>query len=116
MVLVQVVFAIIALTIMFLGIAVTNVKTTINKWIKEFLQTGHIQGNEVSELKTLYSFDGLTNMTFHFDSMDKFKVLRNTKIRNKIREYKKLRTARNYSILAMIIFIGLMISILVLSE
>jgi hypothetical protein len=105
-------FAIIGLTFMFLNISVINAKTTINKWTKEFLQTGRIKSHEVSELRTVYSLDYLSNMTLDIGPKNKFRILRS----KKIRDYKKLTRARNYSLLALIIFVGVVLLTLRLTE
>jgi hypothetical protein len=109
-------FALIGLVCMFLNVAVINAKTTINKWTKEFLQTGRIKSNEVSEIRTMYSFDYLSNMTLDIGPKNKFRILRSKKIRDKIRDYKKLTRARNYSLLALIIFVGVSLLTIRLTE
>jgi hypothetical protein len=100
-------FAIVGLTFMFLNLAVINTKTTINKWTNEFLQSGRIKSGDVSQLRTACSFDYLTNLTLDIDSSNKFRVLRSNKIRDKIREYRLLTKMRNYSVIALVILVGL---------
>lgn len=88
------------------NVAVQTAKRTVNKWACEILEIGKINSIAASEIGTVYS-NPITNWCLEVDSDNRFKILRNQKIREKIREYKQLKKTRNILMLVFFVLGGL---------
>ncbi|HEY0744464.1 MAG TPA: hypothetical protein VGD40_23520 [Chryseosolibacter sp.] len=99
------IFILIAITLLvtsILNISAQNAKRTVNKWAKELVDTGRIQSREPSELGTIYS-NPFSDWCLEVDKDRRFKILRNERLREKIREYQKYRRFRNRLMLVVLI-------------
>lgn len=76
------------------NVLVQTAKRTINKWAKEIAEQGMIQTVAISELGTIYA-NPFNNWFLEVDRDYRFLILRNHKMREKIREYKRLRKLQN---------------------
>lgn len=92
-----IVFILLGFAVMVLStvnVLVQTTKRTINKWAKEIVERGMIQTAAASELGTIYS-NPFNDWFLEVDRDYRFLILRNHKMREKIREYKRLRRLQN---------------------
>ena len=88
------------------NVSVQTLKRTINKWAKELIEIGVIESKSSSEIGTVYS-NPFTNWFLEISSEHRFQVLRNQRLRDKLKEYKELKKTRNILILIFLLLLGL---------
>jgi hypothetical protein len=81
-----------AIVLNIVSIGVQTVKRTINQWAKELIEKGEVRTREASEISTVYSINFLSGWCIEIDRENKFYVLRNQKIRNKVHDCDFYRT------------------------
>jgi hypothetical protein len=107
----QVIFiisTIVGLTLSIVNVTVQNSKRTVNNWAREVLESGKIISPVTSEIGTIYS-NPFANWFLEIDMDNRFRILRNSRVREKIREYKNFRKWRNILFLIFIPLLGLSI-------
>lgn len=75
--------------------AVSKSKTQIERWVKEYLETGHIGSNSTLMVPPIFSYNHLINVTLSIEPDKKITILRQKKIRDKIKDFRKLKMAKN---------------------
>ena len=89
------------------NIAVQRAKRTVNRWAREVIKTGKINSREASELGTIYS-NPFSDWFLEIDEDYRFQVLRNSRIREKIKEYRRNKKIRNILMLIFGSLVGLL--------
>lgn len=82
--------AISGIVLFVININVQNIKRTVNRWAREIIETGKTDQPETSEVATIYS-NPFNDWYLDVDTDHRLQILRNAKIRAKIREYGKYR-------------------------
>lgn len=100
-----------AVLLLVLSSAVSKSKTIIDRWVKEYLETGRIESNDDLTFPPLFSFRHLVNVTLNIEASKKFTILRQKKLRGKIRDFKKLKMAKNCVFIGEILFLVLLLVI-----
>jgi len=85
-----------------MSVAVQTAKRTINGWADDILRNGKITMSESTDLGTIYG-NPFKNWCIELDKENKILVLRNERIREKIREFRKYKRIRNYILLSCLV-------------
>lgn len=84
-----------------LNVSVQNCKRTVNRWARQMVEKGSIDNVETSEIGTIWS-NPFADWCLELDSDYRFLILRNHRIREKIKDYRRLRKWRNRLLLVLI--------------
>jgi len=93
-----------------LNVAVQTAKRTINKWSEDILIHGKITSSESTDIGTVYG-NPFSNWCIEIDREHKIEVLRNPKIREKIREFWKLKRIRRLFLLVFIVIASIRVTV-----